>query len=700
MASLFPYRDINVHASSTHYAFTSPSNPSAPTLVVDRPSGHIWLSDKPVTGAKRVTSIAGILGMIRLRLGPLGVEFAYVLVTSPTNLVLEFTDKYLIVITKAAQVGRIKEHPVYRIQATEFLPLREKPLHDSDEDTYMQLLTTHLKTAPMYFSYSFDLTNTFQRQVHADQSLPLWQRADSRFFWNRYISSDLIDLSSTHPAINPYILPIMFGMMSITATAIKSTPLSFILITRRSRFRAGTRYFSRGIDENGNVSNFNETEQIVITGSVGAGYDKNTVSQEKQQVQIMSYVQTRGSVPVFWAEVNNLKFVPRLLVRSIDPAAAAVKHFSEQVRLYGDNYCVNLVNQTGREKNVKEAYESVIRSIVSNPIEGEKASARTEEQFRAIEPTEHRSIVDRVHYIFFDFHHECRGLKWHRALLLLDQMTDALEKQQYFHAAEDPAGLTVKNAQTSVVRTNCMDCLDRTNVIQSMLGKFFLTKQLLELGVLKQTEKIENFPAFDFIFRNIWADNADVVSRAYSGTGALKTDFTRTGKRTASGALQDGVNSLTRYYLNNFADGPRQDAYDLFLGNYLPATSGITSSMMFVDRRPVFIQSIPYILLGSLVFLFAALFTTSDPAAIYALRFFIGISVLVVLWCGFFVKNHGMLYVNWPKLNNLNWANEGYNDAMGKVAKDRVVGRWVARHERGASSIRLMHLEEGKKRIE
>ncbi|KAK6347191.1 hypothetical protein TWF696_007266 [Orbilia brochopaga] len=680
MAALYPYRDINIHASATHYAFTSPSNPSAPTLVVDRPSGHIWTSDKPMTGGKRVTSIAGILGMIRLRL-----------------------DKYIIVITKAAQVGRIKEHPVYKIQATEFLPLREKPLHDTDEDTYMQLLTTHLRTGPMYFSYSFDLTNTFQRQLHADQNLSLWQRADTRFFWNRYISSDLIDLSSTNPAVNPYILPVIFGMMSITATAIKATPLSFILITRRSRFRAGTRYFSRGIDENGNVSNFNETEQIIITGSVGAGpvgYDRASASQEKQQVQIMSYVQTRGSVPVFWAEINNLRFVPKLLIRNIDPAPAATKHFAEQVRIYGDNYCVNLVNQTGREKNVKEAYEGVIRTILANPIEGEKASLRSEEQFRAIEPTKRRSILDRVHYIFFDFHHECRNLKWHRALLLLDQLGDALEQQKYFHATEGPAGLTVKNAQTSVVRTNCMDCLDRTNVVQSMLARWTLSRQLIQLGVLNEGEAIEQYAAFEYLFRNVWADNANVVSCAYSGTGALKTDFTRTGKRTANGMLADGINSLTRYYLNNFLDGPRQDAYDLFLGTYLPATSGITSSLMFVDRRPIFIQSVPYILLGSLIFFLIAVFTTSQPSTIVALRFFIGLSLLLFVWAVIFIKNHGMLYVNWPKLNNLAWANEGYNDAMGKVSKDKLIGKWVARHERGASSIRLMHLEEGKKRIE
>ena len=69
MSSLVPFRDINIHASSSHYAFTSPSSPSAPTLVIDRPSGDIRLNDGALLGAKRVSSIAGILGIIKLRLG-------------------------------------------------------------------------------------------------------------------------------------------------------------------------------------------------------------------------------------------------------------------------------------------------------------------------------------------------------------------------------------------------------------------------------------------------------------------------------------------------------------------------------------------------------------------------------------------------------------------------------------------------------
>ena len=59
----------------------------------------------------------------------------------------------------------------------------------------------------------------------------------------------------------------------------------------------------------------------------------------------------------------------------------------------------------------------------------------------------------------------------------------------------------------------------------------------------------------------MWADHANFISIAYSGTGALKTDFTRTGKRTRKGLLEDGLNSVVRYLKNNFFDGARQASY-------------------------------------------------------------------------------------------------------------------------------------------
>lgn len=704
MANLLPFRDINVHASASHYAFTSPSNPSAPTLVIDRPSGDIKLNDGQLLGSKRVSSIAGILGIIRLKL-----------------------DRYVIVITKAQTMGRIRGHMVYKIAATEFLPLRERPVHDHDEDTYLSYLKILLTNGPMYFSYSIDLTNSFQRQAQANLSQPLWQRADDRFFWNKFVQTDLIDFRSgggnarggQHPGVDPYILPIMFGMLRITPAKVKSTAFTFALITRRSRHRGGTRYFSRGIDENGNVSNYNETEQIMILNDPsgppagyagGAGLDsRNMGNKAGSETQIMSYVQTRGSVPVFWAEMNDLHYTPKLQVRGTDTAVeAARKHFDQQIGLYGDNWLVNLVNQRGREERVKKAYEQVVRTLVNSPEEDVDSSVRSNERFHEIEPSRQRQKMDRLHYIYFDFHNETKGLKWHRAELLLDQLRDGLEKGGYFKGAEMPGdstgALEARMTQTAVVRTNCMDCLDRTNVVQSMLGRWALTKQLQDMGAMGQGEHVSDDQAFELLFRNMWADNADVVSKSYSGTGALKTDFTRTGTRTRAGMLQDLNNSVTRYVKNNFLDGPRQDGFDVFLGAYLPSTSGAGTAQTFVDRRPLLVQAVPYVLAATLFVILVALFTSRAPgSAVWPLRIFILLLVAIAGWSLQFIYMNGMLYVNWPKLRTPAFAQEGVSDALVRARKDPILGQLIQgkdRRARNRSTSNATYMEEGKKRIE
>jgi hypothetical protein len=112
-----------------------------------------------------------------------------------------------------------------------------------------------------------------------------------------------------------------------------------------------------------------------------------------------------------------------------------------------------------------------------------------------------------------------------------------------------------------------MDCLDRTNVVQSVVARIMLVRVLRDLAVFGPQEGTTG--DFEAMFKNCWADNADAVSMQYSGTGALKTDYTRTGKRGVRGMIGDGVNSCVRYVRNNFMDGGRQDSFDLFLGVYV-----------------------------------------------------------------------------------------------------------------------------------
>ncbi|KFA53650.1 hypothetical protein S40293_03884 [Stachybotrys chartarum IBT 40293] len=704
-ASKFPYRDINVKVASDSYIFTSPSSPNAPALVIDRPTGDVRLSEPSLQPGKRVTrvsSIAGILGIIQLRL-----------------------DKYVVVINKVKPMGRLKGHTVYKILATDILPMRERQIHDPDEDTFINLLKTFLQQGPMYFSYSIDLTNSFQRQSQADTSKPLWMRTDDRFFFNRYLQSDLIDFRTVgsrgqpgpQPAVDPFILPCIFGMLEIKPTTFKNTPITMVLISRRSRHRGGTRYFTRGVDEEGHAANYNETEQIIVLNDSSSGLSGYAGGSDMQsgkhdasagqEMQIMSYVQTRGSVPTYWAEINSLRYVPKLQVRSTEAAlSAAARHFEEQISIYGDNYLINLVNQKGRERGVKESYEKMVEALVSSPKERQEADRLTEEKFTVIQPSGRRQEFDRLHYVYFDYHSETKGLKMHKANALVEKLMADLDKQGYFRGVDMPADsdgkIDARSLQTSVMRTNCMDCLDRTNVVQSLFARHMLDRIFVELGLMARGATFrDEDPAFEFLFRNIWADNADVVSCSYSGTGAMKTDVTRTGNRTKMGPLQDARVGVTRYFLNNFMDGPRQDSYDLFLGSYQPGATNIGTGLVFVDRRPVLIQSVPYLLAFSIFIVLVGIFTKRAPdASVLPMRLFILFWSAVAAWCANFILGHGMLYVNWPKLNPKPFATEAYGEHYSKARKDALIGSFVARHERGLSTARYLNAEEGKKRIE
>lgn len=430
---------------------------------------------------------------------------------------------YLLVATHRIFVGVLNGAIVWRLAGYDIIPYIPNAIQRKENETYLRLLRQTLDTKYFYFSYRYDLTHSLQRQrelvtANPEQRQGMLQRADQRFVWNGYV------LRQFHcDKMERFQLPLLLGFVSINQVQINGQTFFWSIVTRRSVERAGTRLFCRGSNEQGQVANFVETEQIVEFNG-----------------QLTGFVQTRGSMPFHWHQLPNLRYKPRpRLVPGKDHLAACSLHFNDQLRLYGNNVAVNLVDQKGAEGELEATYARLIREL------GDK----------------------RVRYEAFDFHHECRKMRWERLNILIDRLAHDQSQFGFYHVFDD--GKLV-STQTGVFRTNCIDCLDRTNVVQSMLARRSLTAVLQKLGVLHVGQQVEQAAgSFENRFKGVWADNADLISLQYSGTGALKTDFTRTGKRTKAGALQDGKNSLMRYYLNNFADGQRQDGMDLFLGRYM-----------------------------------------------------------------------------------------------------------------------------------
>ncbi|KAL7312039.1 Phosphoinositide phosphatase sac1 [Mucor circinelloides] len=595
------YKNLKLYVTKKAYVLAPETGSN---LAVHRDTGALELTETIPSASEQEStlSVYGLLGFVQL-----------------------FAGDYMLTITKREQIGTIQGKAIYRVGGFQILPLAQDlskltENQKSQEQTFVNLLESHLKNNTFYFSYDYDLTQSIQRQAQfSSEKLaePLYKRADERFFWNRFVATKLIDAKFD---ASSFILPVMQGFVELNQCKINGKSFAWGLITRRSRHRPGTRYFSRGIDAQGHVSNFVETEQIVL-------YDGASTGQHVVGEVELSFVQTRGSIPVYWAQVINLKYTPRLWIGETRKSLAAARaHFDEQIRIYGPQILVNLINKKGYELPMGQAY------------------ARTVEQLN--DP--------RLYYTHFDFHSECSKMRWHRIQLLVDQLKDKLSEQGYTYY--DTAEKNLKKTQTSVIRSNCMDCLDRTNVVQSTLARYVLTQQLKELGILEANQKVEDQQEFMNNYRNVWADNADGVSCVYSGTGALKTDFTRTGSRTKVGALKDLQNSITRYVKNNFLDGSRQDSFDLFLGKYhLEQDQSPYAHGPFDSNKPLRVRVVPYILLFALFMLLLNLirpnYSGFKSYTSYFLLLLFWVSVLIS-GVRFAIK-HGDEFVQWPHLVKL-----------------------------------------------
>ena len=298
------------------------------------------------------------------------------------------------------------------------------------------------------------------------------------------------------------------------------------LISRRSIKRPGLRYLRRGVDDFGDAANSVETEQILSKAS--------WETSEK----VYSFTQIRASIPLFFSQ-SPFAFKPiPVLQHSLETNHKALRlHFSNIIARYGDAQVVLLVDKHGGEAEIGRKYEEHIRQV----------------------NTEGGVTGRKLGFEWFDFHKVCRGMRFENVSLLMDTLGERLDA---FGETVEVGG-TVRRKQSGIIRTNCMDCIDRTNVVQSACGQRALEKQLQEEGVVVdlRTDVTTRW------FNALWADNGDAVSRQYSSTAALKGDYTRTRQRNYRGAINDLGLTLSRYFNNVISDYFSQAAIDYLLGN-------------------------------------------------------------------------------------------------------------------------------------
>ena len=108
-----------------------------------------------------------------------------------------------------------------------------------------------------------------------------------------------------------------------------------------------------------------------------------------------------------------------------------------------------------------------------------------------------------------------------------------------------------------MIRTNCLDCLDRSNSVQTFLGLQVLSHLMADLGLQTKQSVVSRFQT---TFKQAWVRNGDNISLLYAGTRAMGGSE---GKKRLK--LKDGARSVQRTIQNNFLDKSKNEAIEMLL---------------------------------------------------------------------------------------------------------------------------------------
>lgn len=109
-----------------------------------------------------------------------------------------------------------------------------------------------------------------------------------------------------------------------------------------------------------------------------------------------------------------------------------------------------------------------------------------------------------------------RGMHFENVSILVSELATVLTDMGY--CWRDKQGTICM--QKGVFRVNCIDCLDRTNVVQTALGKAVMEMQFSKLGLIPPDGTLPT--NIRQTFQLLWANNGDIISKQYAGTNALK----------------------------------------------------------------------------------------------------------------------------------------------------------------------------------
>jgi hypothetical protein len=336
--------------------------------------------------------------------------------------------------------------------------------------------------------------------------------------WNYFQTRELEQVTGDMTCFH-WIMPIIHGAFIQRKLQDYGRSLNLFLLARRSRHFAGTRYRKRGVSDVGKVANDVEHEQII--------HDESPLGEGV----FSSFIQVRGSIPTYWTQESSVTMPkPPIVLNRVDPTYQATQlHFEDLFKRYGSPIIVlDLVKQS--EKREREV-------IVGN------------EYRHAIEYlNQHIDDEHKIKYCALDYSHISKHRNLNVSSSLQEVSTWAVNQTGFF--CSFPRWKIIKNRvvvpfqdngneeeslqlkkylgvptfameQEGVLRTNCIDCLDRTNVAQFSAGVEALGQQLVVMGI-RSNAKLNPSSSIVRLLIDMYVDVGDHIALQYGGSEAHK----------------------------------------------------------------------------------------------------------------------------------------------------------------------------------
>ncbi|KAJ3254244.1 hypothetical protein HK103_007297 [Boothiomyces macroporosus] len=427
----------------------------------------------------------------------------------------------------------------------------QQPLSLSlDEQEYQAVtlrdLVSQFTTRDTYYSLDVDLTADVQfiaSQLAGNRDLITFDNLDDRYIWNRYLLSNIMADQDPSKDYSPFIVPIISGYVGTMKVKLDGPEVSVLTMSRTSRYRAGKRYWCRGVDVDGNVAI--EVETNLIAAKVG---------------KTAAYRLLRGSVPLFWSQTNlNLFKRPKIEMEEIESDASTIgfeRHFKRLLETYGSVDIIDMIDRNchgSDSRDLSIAYQTAVKTVDHPNLKYYKFAP----------------VINHATEMEFTSH-----------------ISRILDMQGFFICTRSLSGNSAffTKLQNGILRVNSIDCIDETSISQYLIAKEALKLMLIELEAWGFKRK--SMPSsIEYQFQKLWLTMANSLSHYYVGSPMNHPyRICRTWRYQFTTIGIDFWTQIVRMYLSHYQHYSTQDSVDLFMGKKWPGHTTVADQVLLRRR--------------------------------------------------------------------------------------------------------------------